>query len=337
MPLYNFDLDTVLNVGNTSTTSIRIPTANLTAYHVGLAGTSDSSTIILDMSETSSTTTAGIRSVVEHTGSTGIMRAMQFTARHNGTAIAQSPLGGQFTASLAVKNAGTAQVTALQGTATLEDTVSHSANATNLQNIFECTDNGAVITGGIINARSVWAKEPAAYTGAATIRRWAILSSGDVQINTNKRLLLGGGDASVGTNYLLGTGSLIETYINSVKVCDFSSTALTLADGYNIAGGSTTGSKLGLSSTDKWGFFGATPVARPAAYTQTFATASRTVPNPTATVPAATNTLGGWGFASSAEMTTFVNEIKNLITDDENLRKNINALIDDHQSLGFAG
>lgn len=330
-------LDSVLAAGNTSTRSIRIPTANLTAYHVGLAGTSDSSTIILDMSETSSTTTAGIRSTVEHTGSTGIMRAMQFTARHNGTATAQSPLGGQFTASIAVKNAGTAQVTALQGTATLEDTVTHASNATNLQNIFETTDNGAVITGGTINARSVWAKEPAAYTGAATIRRWSILCSGDFQINSNKKLIIGGGDASVGDEYLLGTGSLIETYISSVKVCDFSSTALTFADAYNVAVGTTTGTKIGTSTTQKLGFFGATPVVRPAAYTQSYVSASRTVAALSAVAPSATNTLGGWGFSSDAEMTAFVKEIKNIITDYTNIKNNLNAVIDDKQALGFAG
>jgi hypothetical protein len=265
------------------------------------------------------------------------MRAMNFAAVHNGSATAQNPTGGNFSAQLAVKNAGTAQVTGLNGSASLNGTVTHASNTTNLQNSFECTDGGATITGGIINARSVWAKEPAAYTGAATIRRWAILCSGDFQINTNKKLIIGGGDASVGDDYFNGTGSLIETFINGLKVCDFSLTAFNLADGYNIAVGSTTGTKIALNTTDKLGFFGATPVVRPAAYTQTFATASRTVPNPTATVPGATNTLGGWGFASSAEMTTFVNEIKNLITDDENLRKTINALIDDHQSLGFAG
>jgi hypothetical protein len=337
MPTYNYSLDSVLAVGNTSTRAIRIPTAALTAYHVGFGGTSESTTIILDMSETSSTTTAGIRSTVEHTGSTGIMRAMQFEARHNGTATAQSPIGGQFTASLAVKNAGTAQVTGLQGIAALQDTVTHASNVTNLQNIMEIVDNGANCTGGIINARALWCKEPPAFSGVATLRRWALLSSGDVQINTNKRLLLGGGDASVGTNYLLGTGSLIETYINSIKVCDFSSTALTFADAYNIAVGSTTGTKIALNSTDKLGFFGATPVVRPAAYTQTYSVASRTVANAAASLPGVTNTLGGWGFSSSAEMTAFVNEIKNLITDDENLRKNINAIIDDKQALGFAG
>ena len=335
--IFNQPLDVVLRVGNTSTQSIRIPTANLTAYHVGLAGTSDSSTVILDMSETSSTTTAGIRSTVEHTGSTGIMRAMQFTARHNGTATAQSPIGGQFTATLAVKNAGTAQVTALQGTASLDDTVTHASNVTNLQNIVECTDSGAVITGGVINARSLWAKEPAAYTGAATIRRWSILCSGDFQINSNKKLIIGGGDATVGTNYLLGTGSLIETYINSIKVCDFSSTALTLADGYNIDLGTTTGTKIGLATTEKLGFYGATPVTRPTAYTQTYATSTKSSTALVGNTTTWTATNGGWGYASSTEADNVVKNLNGVIADHAVTRQLVNAIIDDLQALGFAG
>lgn len=335
--IFNQPLDVVLRVGNTSTQSIRIPTASLTAYHVGFGGTSESSTTVMSMSETSSTTPNGLNCTIDYSGALGAMRAMQFAAVHNGSSASQSPIGGSFTASLGIKNTGTAQVTALQGTASLKDTVTHASNATNLQNIFECTDEGAIITGGTINARSVWAKEPAAYTGAATIRRWAILCSGDFQINTNKKLIIGGGDTSVGDDYLYGTGSLLEVYNSGNKVSDFSATAFNLVDGINFGVGSTTGTKIALATTDKLGFYGATPVVRPAAYTQTYATASRTVVNPTAAVPTMTNTLGGWGFVSSAEMTSFSNEIKNIITDIANLKNNVNSLIDDHQSLGFAG
>lgn len=38
--------------------------------------------------------------------------------------------------------------------------------------------------------------------------------------------------------------------------------AITLADGKNLVAGTTTGSKIGQSSTEKWGFWGAAPVVR---------------------------------------------------------------------------
>lgn len=48
-----------------------------------------------------------------------------------------------------------------------------------------------------------------------------------------------------------------------------------LYDGANIAVGSTTGTQIGTASTQKLGFFGATPVVQPAAYTPTNVTPDR--------------------------------------------------------------
>lgn len=328
-------LDSVLAAGNTSTRSIRIPTANLTAYHVGLAGTSDSSTTVLSMSETGSTTPNGLNCTIDYSGALGAMRAMQFAAAHNGSSASQSPIGGSFTASLGIKNTGTAQVTALQGTASLKDTVTHASNATNLQNIFECTDEGAVITGGTINARSVWAKEPAAYTGAATIRRWSILCSGDFQINNNKKLIIGGADTGVGDDYLLGTGSLIETYISSVKVCDFSSTALTLVDGIDIKAGTTTGSSFGATASELVGFHGA-KVAQESAFTQTYSTSTKTVPVISSAAFAWVSTNAApWGYSSQAQADAIGTNLNAINADCRINRQLINAVIDILRNKGI--
>lgn len=48
-----------------------------------------------------------------------------------------------------------------------------------------------------------------------------------------------------------------------------------LPDGANIALGSTTGTQIGTASTQKLGFFGATPIVRPAAYSPTNVTTDR--------------------------------------------------------------
>lgn len=327
MPTYNQPLDLVLAVGNTSTRDIRIPTAALTAYHVGFGGSSESSTTVVSMSETSSTTPNGLNCTIDYSGALGAMRAMQFNAIHSGSAAAQSPIGGSFSAALAVKNAGTAQVTALQGTAALKDTVTHASNVTNLQNIFECTDEGAVITGGTINARSVWAKEPAAYTGAATIRRWAILCSGDFQINTNKLMRFGGGDTTLGVNYLTWNGSALDTYINSSKVLDVSSSALTFVDGINIKAGTTTGTSFGSSASEMVGFHGKASV-QDAAFTQTYSTSNTTVPNPAASAVTWTATnVGPWGFTSAAEVNNLATQVNNITADSQRNRQLINAII----------
>lgn len=51
--------------------------------------------------------------------------------------------------------------------------------------------------------------------------------------------------------------------------------SVTLADAGNVAVGTTTGTKIGTAATQKLGFWNATPVVRPAAYTPTNVTADR--------------------------------------------------------------
>ena len=66
------------------------------------------------------------------------------------------------------------------------------------------------------------------------------------------------------------------------------------------------------------GFYGVTPIARPTAYTQTYATASKTVANPPSLI--------GVDYASEA------GSIQDALN---SLASNINALIDDLQALGL--
>ena len=51
---------------------------------------------------------------------------------------------------------------------------------------------------------------------------------------------------------------------------------ITPADGANIILNATTGTKIGTATTQKLGFFNATPIVQPSAITQTFATADAT-------------------------------------------------------------
>jgi len=56
-------------------------------------------------------------------------------------------------------------------------------------------------------------------------------------------------------NNTIGTGSTI---------LDLSGTAVTITDSYNIGIGSTTGTKIGVSTSSKLAFFGSTPITQPA-------------------------------------------------------------------------
>lgn len=79
-------------------------------------------------------------------------------------------------------------------------------------------------------------------------------------------------------------------------------------------------------------------VPKAAAYTQTFSTTVRTVPNPTASNPPA----GGTGTAAGAYDTAgnrdlMITSLTNVIADVAELRKLINAIIDDLQALQLVG
>jgi hypothetical protein len=94
----------------------------------------------------------------------------------------------------------------------------------------------------------------------------------------------------------------------------------------------------GASGAPTLGFFGATPVVRVAAYTQTFSTASRTVSNPTFSnlvTTAATNVVP-YGFTTQAQADDIATKVNQLAADVAILRQLINSLIDDSQAYGLA-
>jgi hypothetical protein len=118
----------------------------------------------------------------------------------------------------------------------------------------------------------------------------------------------------------------------------------TLGDGKDIAVGTTTGTKIGTGSTQKLGFFGATPVVQQSAYTQTYSTADRTHASPTASALTVTdgagtndNTIGAITDNAStiAAVQELADEINKLVADVADIKQLVNSVIDDLQALGF--
>jgi hypothetical protein len=81
------------------------------------------------------------------------------------------------------------------------------------------------------------------------------------------------------------------------------------------------------------GFYGVTPTTRPTAYTQTYATATRTHSNPTATT--VTDTNGVAGFLAAADRTAMVDAVNALIVDVANVKQVVNQILDDLQLNGL--
>lgn len=92
------------------------------------------------------------------------------------------------------------------------------------------------------------------------------------------------------------------------------------------------------------GLFGVTPASRPSAYTQTYATASKTHSNPTAAALTVTdgagtndNTIGAITADASviAAVQELSDEVNKLVTDLANTKQVLNSVIDDDQILGL--
>lgn len=84
------------------------------------------------------------------------------------------------------------------------------------------------------------------------------------------------------------------------------------------------------------GFYGVTKVARPTAYTQTYATAARTVPTATQVTPPAGGAgaaAGAWDTAGNRDLA--IASITAGAADLVELKKVVNSIIDDLQAVGL--
>jgi hypothetical protein len=107
-------------------------------------------------------------------------------------------------------------------------------------------------------------------------------------------------------------------------------------DAVNLIADTTTGTKIGTATTQKFGFYNATPIVQPSAYTQTYSTADKTHANFTsADIGAFTGGLVG--FLDAAERDNVRTQVNALRADVADLKQLVNSLIDDLQALGLVG
>ena len=142
-------------------------------------------------------------------------------------------------------------------------------------------------------------------------------------------------DASANTLYLGGTTNGIAIEKGGIFSFIAGGTGK-IKDGTNIPLDTTTGTKIGTGTTQKLGFWNATPIVRPSAYTQTYSTATRTHNNLTYAAPAAYG-AGANGYSTAAMAAAVHAAVIALAADLTNLKQVVNALIDDHQAMGLAG
>jgi hypothetical protein len=165
--------------------------------------------------------------------------------------------------------------------------------------------------------------------------------------NVSVKEITGGDIEAPLGNIFLGSTKKIDFGNGDVTITHSTGT-LTLSDGDNLAFGTTTGTKIGTATTQKLGFYNATPIVRPSAYTQTYSTADKTHANFTSSdITGITSSTTGSALAEPSATYTQSEMQQNFrrLQDQHNLLKAdladakqiINSLIDDLQALGFIG
>ena len=114
----------------------------------------------------------------------------------------------------------------------------------------------------------------------------------------------------------------------------------TLSDGTDIAVGTSSGTKIGTSTSQKLGFFNATPIVQPAALTQTYSTADATLSAYTSDPESSAytgidNTNGSAVYATVADLNQLRVAYETLRVFTEDLAAFTNSLVDKLQSLGL--
>jgi hypothetical protein len=116
----------------------------------------------------------------------------------------------------------------------------------------------------------------------------------------------------------------------------------TLADGASVVVGTGTGTMIATASAQKLGFWGATPIARPTPFTQTYSTADHTINAYTSNPQGSAYTgiasgVGGTPYAQLTDVNNLRVAYENLRAFAEDVAQALNALIDDLQSTGLSG
>lgn len=172
-------------------------------------------------------------------------------------------------------------------------------------------------------------------------------------VNNQGDITIGGAaaDLTVGENVAI-TGTLAVTSTSTFTGGVTFNGGITMGDAKNIALNATTGTKIGTATTQKLGFYNATPVVQASAYTQTYSTADKTHAAPTAvalTVGTLTGTADGamevvgatnGGDVSGAIMNNekeLFTQINAAVADIADVKQLVNSVIDDLQALGLVG
>lgn len=179
-----------------------------------------------------------------------------------------------------------------------------------------------------------------------------VKANGDVEIFNGDGALFSGNKLDIGSGEIIlgaqalnfsgpggGSVTMFDTDVSAFTI-QIGNALTEYGNGYNLVFGTGSGSQIATGATQKISFWGATPIARPAAFVQTYSTASRTLAAYTADPESAVfigidNLQAGTPYATVADLNQLRVAYETLRVFAENVGQVLNALIDDHQAAGL--
>lgn len=312
------DADFVYN----KTTNQITAAGELKIPRIGLAGTDPNAAIGLNFGDyVSSTVISPLASRLEYTGTSAIVAAFQSTVGHTGSAASPTIIGALVGGFIGTNNLGINQAWGLyadsgffSGSQTC-DAFEFCVNIASQLNAMPVTRIGGTHSpfATIVNI-GAYVPAFASPTGMGALVEHGFLLGETMSLTANTR---------VGYN--------ADVFVAATTVTYFDSTSGEWRLEVN-------GSERFAATSTGIGFHGVAPVARPAAYTQTYSTASRTMPNLTSasvSLTALKENGSAWCFSQEEDFNELIAAVNALRDDVDNSKKVTNQILDDLQAVGI--
>lgn len=306
---------------------IAVNSSNNVLIGVNIASTLFASNVVMDASSSVTSRVNGVtRLSLTAADATlrGIPLIFQVTAGNGNVALTGSIRAANATTIVAARNAANGADIAVIVTNSSNNLYIGSTDAAGSQatNTYVAGSTSVGIVVGSTNRVSVAANRMQVMTGGTTTA-----TAGDIAFGTATARTILAADAAVGAAdiAIVALDASDNVYIGTTAA------GADLAAGVMIAG-----------AAKNVGFFGVAPVARASAYTQTYATAAKTVTQDADLSGAApfqtanpTGTSQGIAFANEAAWDAFMALLDKLVADSMVTKKVVNAIIDDLQAYGL--
>lgn len=195
--------------------------ADLRAKHLGIGDAAPAAARMINMNESSAAVTNGIFTTLTYTGSGNTVRAMNMTITYSGSNTSPQALSA-FVATHTVDSSGSLQIygalgQASAGVASTQGTKRYAGLRGTV------SDGGFTHTGGTIYVASIHAIASSVFAGGATVVVWGGLFEDDLQVVSDKKLILEGSTTVKGDSYLIynsGTTDM-DVFVDGTKSTTF--------------------------------------------------------------------------------------------------------------------